>query len=396
MEDSGRRTRLSRISCHGNVSGAAAVILAQGLLLSCDVGDRADLFHVEVVDGIHRSVAADRPEGGSALELLWEAPPPDEVLDGASWANPSALAADDAGVAVLDPQLHRVHLFRPDGTRGGSFGRRGQGPGELSNPVDVALHGDTVMVRDPRRPALQLFSRSGDYLGGFAAVDGFSFAFHPLGAAGVVRSSVVPGPGRQAEQTLWLIGFDDRRTQVQLPGDHPLQPGVSDGGVGCWRRAGAGSYLVEVDCTFPLVRVLSAEGRLLREHRIDRLPQQSSPAEIETMVAMIRAGLAEMRSDPAFLQSMVDQALERNRWARVMEGVAGSPSGHRVVLWEQRSIDLGGGDATLHLLDGDGRYLVRYELGASIQAVTVTDARIYLLASDPQSDLRTLRTYRLP
>jgi hypothetical protein len=88
--------------------------------------------------------------------------------------------------------------------------------------------------------------------------------------------------------------------------------------------------------------------------------------------------------------------MARNRWAPVMRLALGAPSVDRLVLWEQLSSDLGGGDGTLHILNGEGRYLVRHEMGVPLQAVTVTDDRIYVLALDPDTDLRTLRAYRLP
>jgi hypothetical protein len=372
--------------------------MGAALLAGCGP-DGPDLFRVEVVDGIPHSVAVDAPERGDAsLELLWEAPSRDEIMDGAEWANPTQLTANDRLVAVLDPQLARVHVFTPDGDRAGSFGRRGGGPGEFTNPVALAVHGDTIMVRDPRRPAVQLFDRTGAYLGGFAEVEGLSFAFYHLDGVGVLRSSVVPRPGT-TEQQLILIGYDGERRAITLPGDHPLQPHVREGDSGCWRRSAPGPHLVETDCSFPLIRVLDADGRILREHRIDRAPRATPEDQLDAMEAMMRRQMGQVGGNsaaPEFIQEMVDRSRNQNRWHSVMRMALATPSTDRLVLWEQISNDLGGGDGTLHLLDGEGRYLLRHEMGAPLRDVAVADRRIYVLMSDPATELKTLRAYRIP
>jgi hypothetical protein len=95
------------------VSAPLAFALGAALAAGCGA-DRPDLFHVEIIDGIPHSVAADAPERGDAsLELLWEAPSPDEIMDGAAWANPTQMAANDRGIAVLDPHLSREVYRRP-------------------------------------------------------------------------------------------------------------------------------------------------------------------------------------------------------------------------------------------------------------------------------------------
>lgn len=48
-----------------------------------------------------------------------------------------------------------------------SIGRTGQGPGELSEVVEIGLHGDSLVVFDPANARLTLLTRSGDYLRSF-------------------------------------------------------------------------------------------------------------------------------------------------------------------------------------------------------------------------------------
>lgn len=374
--------------------------LAVSLLLvaACGGDSPGADFRIESHDGISHSVAPDAPEQGEhELELLWEAPSSAERLEGSRWANPTQLAADASGVAVLDPQLSQVHIFTRDGERTGSLGRSGDGPGELAQGISIALHGDTVVVHDFSRPALQLFTRGGDYLGGFATTEGVSFGFYYLAGAGVLRSSLLPASG-QPEQQWMFSGFDGAEAPFRLPADHPLQPHVAEGEAGCWRRATAGAYLLELDCTFPLARIVDRTGEVVREHRIDRLPEPASPEALEALRELMaeRMGASAGAVPPAMVRRMVDQQTERNRWLQAMRGIAGSPSGDRIVLWEQLSGDLGGGDATLHILDGEGRYLFRAPLGVPLTALAVAEDRIYALAPDPETDLKTLQAFVLP
>lgn len=383
-----------------SVSGRPVLLpLAVAMMAACGEAVQADLLRQEVLDGVPHSVAADRPEWRDAtLDLLWEAPAADEVLDGADWADPTQLAANERGVVVLDPQLSRIHVFTAAGDRQGSIGRRGEGPGEISRPMGLGVHGDTIMVHDGTRPAIQLFSRVGEYLGDFAAVEGMSFGFYHLEGVGVLRSSIMPAPG-QAQAPEWvLVGYDGERRSLTLPGDHPLQPHVREGETGCWRRSGAGGHLLETDCTFPLIRVVSPAGRVVREHRLEREPRESSAEALAAMAESVRRTMSQLgdRAPAALIEGMVDRQVERNRWLPVFRMVTATDSGERLVLWEQLPDDLGGGDAVLHLLDGDGRYLVRQEMGEPYRSIAATGDRLYVLAMDAETGLKRLRAYRLP
>lgn len=87
---------------------------------------------------------------------------------------------------------------------------------------------------------------------------------------------------------------------------------------------------------------------------------------------------------------------QEDRWLPVMRDIAGSPSGHRIALWEQIPGDLGGGNATIHLLDEEGRYLVRHAFGTQLTSIGLSDDQVFVLAEDPGSGLRRLEAYRLP
>lgn len=54
----------------------------------------------------------------------------------------------DGDLLVLDRAGHRVLRYGPDGAHRASYGRRGGGPGELTQPVALASAGDTAWVAD--------------------------------------------------------------------------------------------------------------------------------------------------------------------------------------------------------------------------------------------------------
>lgn len=63
---------------------------------------------------------------------------------------------------VLDRRGSQIHRISESGDLLGSFGQRGEGPGELIRPVAIASHGDTVVVLD--RGDLHLFDLDGRHL----------------------------------------------------------------------------------------------------------------------------------------------------------------------------------------------------------------------------------------
>lgn len=383
---------------------ASGLVLVFWLSACSDEAPRIATLQFDTVNGIPHSVAPDAPEqGDQGLEFLWRAPGEAEVLDGAEWANPTWLAMNDGRIAVLDPQLARVHLFTPDGERSGSFGRRGEGPGELSRPTSLGIQGDSILVAGAfTSPALQWFGIDGTYLGSLGTpADGVSASAYFLPGIGVVRQVVdlEAGTGGIGWQLLDVAG--DRHA-IELPGDHSMQPHGSEGGAGCWRRGTAGPHLVEVDCTFPLVRVVDSRGEVLREHRVDRAPVRTPPALIDRAMEEVESSM--LGSADGVPQEMINQLVsrqvERMReqyvWTPVMSRVAGSASGHRILLVEALPEDLGGGPATLHILADDGRYLARHLFEPRIRSMAASDSQLVVLLEDPETGLRWMEAYRLP
>ena len=356
-------------------------------------------FRVEEREGIEHSVAADVPEmGDEGLERLWVAPGDAEVLDGTEWANPSGVAVGEDFVAVLDPRIPRVHVFGTDGARETSFGRDGEGPGELGGASQIAVDGDSIVVFRFGQP-LQWFGRDGAVRSAISAEGTMAITSHVIPGVGIARLVFSPAVGSQS----WEIrSFEGETHSMEVPGPHPMQPQVVAGeDEGCWRRGVIRGHLLEVDCSVPLLRLVDPQGTAVREHRIDRAPDEATEAMLDEAVERMRSSI---QVSPQIPSEMVEQLLQdqeaqmrrQNRWIPVMRGVEGTPSGHRIVLWEQRGEVFGGGPAVLHVLDQEGRYLLRHEHEGRFAGLAVSDELIVVLVEDPETGLRQMEGYRLP
>jgi len=89
----------------------------------------------------------------------------------------------DKNIYVLDYSNRRVVVYDSFGVVQRSFGRSGQGPGEFSNPLAMAMDlNDRIAVADAGK--VQIFDRSGRYLRSFK-----------VGIPGMIRDITVDGEG---------------------------------------------------------------------------------------------------------------------------------------------------------------------------------------------------------
>jgi hypothetical protein len=84
------------------------------------------------------------------------------------FARVTAMELDGMGrIWVLEGQAREIRVFAPDGRHVRTVGREGGGPGELAEPVHLALGPDGSMwVTDPGNNRVSVFDTSGTYLEG--------------------------------------------------------------------------------------------------------------------------------------------------------------------------------------------------------------------------------------
>lgn len=215
---------------------ASAAALAAFLITGCDAGEddapaRATAV-IDTVDGIETLSYGTDP----AVDLRWRSDtvavlgdPFAEDEYQFNQVTPERLGADGAGnLYVLDAQGGRVLSYTGAGAHRATFGRPGEGPGELGQPMGLAIGpGDTAWISDfsnsrltgfppdggePRTVALP--ENSGIPMPRMAALDdGFLLQFRPIfafrrGGGGGMQMSRPGGDDDAEVQTLPLLRLD--------------------------------------------------------------------------------------------------------------------------------------------------------------------------------------------
>ena len=134
------------------MSGGGLLLAAQ----ACSPSDRTDQKLDVVIDTIGDTVSVFTNGPGA-----WTGPatltPTLSIgqLEGQAeflFGRVNSIAVDDFGTLyVLDSQAGEIRAFTSDGTFLRTYGRRGEGPGELMSPNAIAVLSDKrVLARDPR------------------------------------------------------------------------------------------------------------------------------------------------------------------------------------------------------------------------------------------------------
>jgi len=139
------------------------------LLTACGGGsDDGWAGTITLEDGVPHVHNPDLPLWGLDYPALVER----EVMGGddtdfdALFAQPVGLITGEDGTRyVLDGKDMRVLKFDREGSYLGSFGREGEGPGEFSRPVALAmLPGETILIADDGNRRLSRFTTDGRFL----------------------------------------------------------------------------------------------------------------------------------------------------------------------------------------------------------------------------------------
>lgn len=72
--------------------------------------------------------------------------------------------AEDGRLYISDEREHNVKVLNAEGIHVQTIGQQGEGPGEFSRPVSLAIRADSLLVLDPGNSRLQVFSLDGDVL----------------------------------------------------------------------------------------------------------------------------------------------------------------------------------------------------------------------------------------
>jgi len=215
--------------------GAVAVTLA--LALAACGGERLEFapWTAPLPEGTeikeYRGVEIDRRDG-HRIELV-----EDLVIGGRNddpnytFSGVRDLAVDDEGrIYVLDGGNSRVQVFNADGAFLQTLGGPGQGPGKLTQPSNIAVVGDRVVVNDVGNERLSIWGRDGQHQGDHTPPLPRFATTHMTGTeAGAFvtmhsTAGVVPNTSLQVVAAYSAEGAEVAR-YASLPGPRPFRIG---------------------------------------------------------------------------------------------------------------------------------------------------------------------------
>jgi len=290
---------------------------------------------------------------------VFEIPPPDNPEDAAVLGRPVALAVGADGLYIADAMDCAVKVFSLEGRFLRSFGRKGDGPGELSFPSGIALAPHGAVVADKLNFRLQSFDRAGRLRGGLK----LSFAPDRVFVLGRDRLLVTSNPtGRgQAEKLLHIFDREGREVWAGLDARVSVDP-VRD----AFRNmilvcpAGDGSFFVVYRSGERTVSHFSASGVPFGKIAVDERYATRTVDLVSGGKALRLAGFC---------------------WAAASDGGRLYLSAPDVLAGR----DLGPG-RSISILDCSGRLLATIELPCPVHRFLVADGRLY--AIDDESALR--------
>lgn len=229
--------------------------------------------------------SAARPSGRWVMDTV-----PQFAVGGTQGTGPAELARviavvrlSNGRVAVATRASNELRYFAPDGRHVATVGRRGQGPGEFDQMVEVHRSADTLAVTD-RSGRLQFFSPAGELLRGYtrASYPGasvFGWAGTLPGGVSLLRALDPPTDttGEEVTATMsfvarpaasdslrWVARFPYVRTRRMSGAVSAGQRGFSPLWLGGMLKAVVtGTRLCAGDLDVWAVTCLSADGQLI-------------------------------------------------------------------------------------------------------------------------------------
>jgi hypothetical protein len=298
----------------------------------------------------------------------------------------STVGSDASGrIYVMDPQVYQVHVFEPNGAHVRTVGAQGEGPGELSFPVALAVSEDgRIWVADIGRRGLVHWDPDGQVMD-----------LHPFpqgllgGAIRHTRSGMVV-PTRDLESKRLMVFEGDRpvATLAELPVGETRSIqlescGMRLGGMEpifspalVW-DASRGSVAVARNPSYAID--IYEDGRLVRSLRRDIAPQPASPKLAEASLGDgMRVGVGTAGDvrvcDPA---EVVEQRGVAD-YLPMIRDLALAPDG---TLWVRR-YDVDEVSQPIDVFDPEGRYLGTLPPSSPFPVGFLPDGRILLSEED--------------
>jgi hypothetical protein len=175
----------------------------------------------------------------------------------------------------------------------------------------------------------------------------------------------------------------------------PLDPLPEEQGVQCFDLSSWAGGAARLRYTTPQIQVFDATGSLQREIQIDLPVEVVSESEREAALSDLRRTMVGRGLPPEFIEQNLVVMEERWRVKCRFGHLRVAPSGRFAAFLEQNPDEFGSGSATLHFLSKDGMYLAKAAFPDAWRDFAIDDGVIYALTRDSDTDLISLKAYRM-
>ena len=357
-------------------------------LLACDAGPDPERSawrwtgSEQVVDGVVVVSNPPRPVLDDSLikvHPLWSAPSDQLLAEDELWEEPVAVLYHQEAVYVLDRRANRVYVMDGDGARRSTWGREGEGPGEMQNPRGLAVLDDKLVVANGGTASLNFFTPAGELLD-VQPLDGVAFGLLSVGGSHLLVDLL------RGNQGGWVLRDETgRETPFAL-----RDPAEDAGGIALpangrrgFLRTSTRLYAPDRSRAEPRWRSATDHLDIPRDRGPDRRRAASRPRRYGEQDGW--AGLSPAQAAP-----VIENSLRELRIKKLMRGVRYDTARELLVIWEQEPDEFGGGNATLHLLTRSGVYLARVPVEARLVDFAIDALVVYALAEDEQTGIVSL------
>ena len=279
----------------------------------------------------------------------------------------------DDNLYVLDRGPGKVFVYDRNGKFVRAIGGNGQGPGELSVPLQMTVTREgTVVVSQMRRKSFSMFQRDGEYIEEIPyeyrrALGGFEVRSHPQGGFVAVyqpRPGIKPDTG-SLRLTWHTLNIDDEPRVLAAVRADPRrlgagtarvdQPAFSHGFY--WGVLPSGEAVVSHTDGYRL-DVFSPAGALVRtlERPIEPRTATEADREVERKRRMEHL-VEDITTAPAEVRRAAAKEMERLTFAPVLpviQELGVDPFGR---IWVRRGTTPDDHGGSIDVISGDGRYL---------------------------------------
>ena len=157
-----------------------------------------------------------------------------------------------------------IHCFNSAGDFLATFGRKGQGPGELLYPTNILTTDELIIVQDQGNHKIQIFDKAGKPTGSFKLFKTYRDMVLDRRTKVIYACPMLGDPSENLVDVLSLNG--KLLNSFGTPLDFKYKWGTMNAGVLTFTESGE---LIFGFAFLPIIRRYSTDGRLIAEHRLD-------------------------------------------------------------------------------------------------------------------------------